>query len=72
MENLYGTIVESDGRIRLKKSIHLEQGLEVFVAVPGRVIESAASGIALSELSLSVDWLNPDEDEAWAHLKWVL
>ena len=49
MDNLYGAIVESDGRIRLKKSVHLEQGLEVFVAVPGRVIESAATGIALSE-----------------------
>lgn len=68
MESIYGAIVESDGRIRLKTSVHLEQGLEVFVAVPGRVIESAASGIALSEPSLSVDWLNPEEDEAWAHL----
>ena len=68
MDNLYGAIVESDGRKRLKKSVHLEQGLEVFVAVPGQVIDSAATGIALSEPSLSVDWLNPEEDEAWAHL----
>jgi hypothetical protein len=68
MENLYDAIVESDGRIRLKTSVHLEQGLAVFVAVPGRVIDSAESGIALSERSLSVDWLNPGEDKAWPHL----
>jgi hypothetical protein len=68
MENFYGAIVEPDGRIRLKTSIHLERGLEVFVAVPGPVIDSVASGIALSEFSLSIDWLNQEEDQAWAHL----
>ena len=51
-----------------KISIHLEQGLEVFVAVSGPVIDSVASGIALSESSLSIDWLNQEEDPAWAHL----
>jgi hypothetical protein len=68
MENLYDAVDESDGRIRLKKSVHLEHGVEVVVAIPGQIIESAASGIALSEPSLSVDWLNPEENEAWAHL----
>ena len=29
----------------------------------------ALSGIALSKPSLSDDWLNPDEEEAWAHLQ---
>ena len=68
MENLYDAIVESDGRIRLKTSVHLEQCLAVFVSVPGRVIDSAESGIVLSERSLSVDWLNPGEYKAWPHL----
>jgi mRNA interferase MazF len=27
------------------------------------------SEIALSEPSLSDDWLNPDGDEAWSHLQ---
>jgi hypothetical protein len=53
---------QSNGRIRLKTSVHLEQGLEVYVAVPGGVNDSAISGIALSEPSLSVDWLSPEED----------
>jgi len=71
MENLYDAIaiVESDGRIRLKTCVHLEQGLRVFVAVPGRVIDSAPSGIALSEPALSLNWLNPEEDAAWSHLR---
>jgi hypothetical protein len=30
---------------------------------------SIASIALLSEQSLAKDWLNPDEDEAWSHLK---
>ena len=69
MGNFYDAIVEPDGRIRLQTSVHLEKGLRVVVAVPGRAIDSAASGIALSEPTLSADWLHPGEDEAWAHLQ---
>lgn len=69
MGNFYDAIVKPDGRIRLKTSIHLEKGLRVVVAVPGQDVDSAASGIALSEPNLSADWLNPEEDEAWAHLQ---
>jgi hypothetical protein len=28
-----------------------------------------ASGLILSEKSLAVDWLKPEEDEAWAYLQ---
>ena len=69
MGNFYDAIVEPDGRIHLKTSIHLEKVLRVVVAVPGQDVYSAASGIALSEPTLSADWLNPEEDEAWAHLQ---
>ena len=69
MGNFYDAIVEPDGRIRLKTSIHLEKDLRVVVSVTGQDVDSAASGIALSEPNLSADWLNPEEDEAWAHLQ---
>jgi hypothetical protein len=62
MENLYEAVVEPDGRLRLSSAVHLEKGLKVLVAVP-------RSGIALSEPSLADDWLNPEEEEAWAHLQ---
>ena len=69
MENLYEAVVEPDGRIRLNTSIHLENGLKVLVAVPRSEKDSALSGIALSEPSLADDWINPEEEEAWAHLQ---
>jgi hypothetical protein len=69
MDHFYEAIVEPDRRIRLKTSIHLEKGLRVVVAVPDQDVDSAASGIELSEPTLSADWLNPEEDEAWAHLQ---
>jgi len=69
MGNFYDAIVEPDGRIRLKTSIHLEKDLRDVVAVTTQDVDSAASGIALSEPNLLADWLSPEEDEAWAHLQ---
>ncbi len=69
MENLYDAIVESDGRIRLKSAVDLEKGLRVVVAVPCQETDSAISGLVLSERSLTDDWLNTEEDKAWAHLQ---
>jgi len=69
MDNFYEGVVEPDGRIRINTSFYLEKGLKVLVAVPPSANDSALFGIALSEPSLSEDWLNPDEDEAWAHLQ---
>jgi hypothetical protein len=68
MGHFYEAIVETNGRIPLKTSLHLEKGLRVVVAVLEQDVDSAESGIALSEPTLSADWLNPEEDEAWAHL----
>jgi hypothetical protein len=69
MENLFDAVVEPDGQIRLNTSVHLQKGLKVLVAVPRSDKDSALSGIALSEPLLTNDWLNPDEEEAWAHLQ---
>jgi hypothetical protein len=67
MEYFHDTIVESDGRIRLKSAVHLVKGLKVLVAVPHKETDSAISGIGLSEPSLADDWLNTEADDAWAH-----
>ena len=69
MEKLYEAVVESDGRIRLNNPLHLEQGLRVLVAIPQTDLDTAVSGIVLSEPALSVDWNKPEEDDAWAHLQ---
>ena len=68
MEKLYEAVVEPDGRIRLDTPVQREKGLRVLVTIPQTDLETAISEIALSEPSLSADWNNPDEDEAWAHL----
>jgi len=69
MEKLYEAIVESDGRIRLNTPVHLEKGLRVLVAIPQADLDTAVSGIALSEPALAVDWNKPEEADAWAHLQ---
>jgi hypothetical protein len=69
MENLYEAVVDTDGRIRLSTAVHLEKGLKVLVAVPRSHMDSTLSGIVLSEPALADDWLNPEEEEAWAHLQ---
>ncbi len=69
MDRLYEAVVEPDGRIRLNTPVHLEKGLRVLVAIPQTELETAVSGIALSEPALSADWNKPEEDEAWAHLQ---
>ncbi len=69
MENLYEAVVETDGSIRLSSAVHLEKGLKVLVAVPRRENNSALCGFTLSEPTLADDWLNPEEEEAWAHLQ---
>lgn len=69
MEYLYEAVVEPDGRLRLSSAVHLEKGLKVLVTVPRSEKDSALSGIALSEPSLADDWLNPEEEEAWAYLQ---
>ncbi len=69
MENLFEAVVETNGRIRLSRAVHLEKGLKVLVVVPRSEKDSALSGIALGEPALADDWLNPDEQEAWVHLR---
>lgn len=69
MEPLYEATVEQDGRIGLRSPVPLETGANVFVSIPRKDRDSAVCGLELSERSLAEDWLNVEEDEAWAHLQ---
>jgi hypothetical protein len=69
MDNIFEAVVETDGRIRIKSPVHLKKGSRVFVSVPCEETDSAISGIILGEQSLAADWLNTEEDVAWAHLQ---
>ena len=69
MENLYAAVVESGGRLRRSRADHLEKGLKIMVAVPRSEEDLALSGIEFSEPLLADYLLNPEEEEAWAHLQ---
>jgi hypothetical protein len=69
MEHVFEAIVETDGRIRIKSPVHLKKGEKVFVFVPSDEPDSVISGFFLSERTLAADWLNSEEEAAWAHLQ---
>lgn len=69
MEKKYEAVVETDGRIRIQTPVHLKTGAKVFVSVPGDDPDSVVNGVVLSETALAADWLNSEEEAAWAHLQ---
>jgi hypothetical protein len=69
MEHVFEAIVETDGRIRIKSPVHLKNGAKVFVSVPSDEPDSVISGVVLCERTLAADWLNSEEEAAWAHLQ---
>jgi hypothetical protein len=69
MESMYEAIVEKDGRIRIQSPVHLKTGTKVFVSFPGDDSDADISGVDLSERVLAADWLNSEEEAAWAHLQ---
>ena len=69
MENIFEAIVETDGRIRIQSPVHLKTGAKVFVSVPSDDPDSVINGVVLSETALAADWLNSEEEAAWAHLQ---
>jgi len=60
-------IVEKDGEVRLKESVHLACACRAIVTIIDEpwVPETAL----LSEPALAEDWNLPEEDEAWSHLQ---
>ena len=69
MERIFEADVETDGRIRIQNPVHLKTGSKVFVSIPSEAPDSVVSGVVLSEGALAADWLNSEEESAWAHLQ---
>lgn len=69
MENIFEALVETGGRMRIQNPVHLKTGSKVFASVPSDDPESVISGVVLSETALAADWLNSEEEAAWAHLQ---
>jgi hypothetical protein len=63
-------IVEKDGSIRLLEEVDLSRTKRVLVTILDEDYEGDAGDTALlSEASLSEDWNQEEEDEAWRHLQ---
>ena len=61
-------LLSPDGELRFLEPVQLTGQQRVLVTFT-QPHDEAASGAVLSEPSLAVDWLRPEEDEAWAHLQ---
>ena len=60
--------MQADGALRFLEPVQLTGSQRVLVTFT-QSSDDALSGAALSEHSLSVDWLREEEDAAWAHLQ---
>ena len=59
-------MIDRNGRVHLAEPLHLPRRCRAIVTI---LDEPDASETArLSEAALAVDWLRPEEDEAWSHL----
>lgn len=61
-------VLQADGALRFLEPVHLTGTQRVLVTFT-QTSDEALSGATLSERSLAADWLNDDEDAAWAHLQ---
>ena len=61
--------IDEKGKVHLAEPLRIKGVHRALVTVleepPFEIIETAL----LSEFSLSKDWLRPEEEEAWPHLK---
>lgn len=73
MLQTYEAVLEPDGHLHFLEQAPTpaQGGCRVLVTLiePGETSDSALCGARLSEPALAEDWLNLEEDAAWAHLQ---
>jgi len=62
-------IVDKNGRVHLKETVHLSSPCRAIVTIIEEEPQDASDAALLSEAALSEDWNRPEEDEAWSHLQ---
>ena len=68
MLNTVEAVLSSDGALRFLEPVRLERTQRVLVTFT-ELADEPVNGACSSEPALAVDWLNPGEDAAWAHLQ---
>jgi len=65
-------IIDQNGNVHLLKSIQLPASRRALVTILEEESTAATSETALlSQQALAQDWMRPEEDKAWSHLKAV-
>lgn len=68
MLNTVEAVLHPNGALNFLEPVQLRGSQRVLVTFT-QLQDEALSGAALSQASLSTDWLHEDEDAAWAHLQ---
>lgn len=68
MLNTVEAVLQANGALNFLEPVHITGAQRVLVTFT-QPQDEALSGAALSQASLAADWLNDDEDAAWAHLQ---
>ncbi len=61
-------VVDEAGSVRLLGEVHVDAPRRAFVTILEEWAQMAGAATLLAEPALAVDWLRPEEDEAWSHL----
>ena len=62
-------VTDEKGELRIPEPIKLPKKRRVIITILNEEPTEEAFNLALlSEVALAVDWLRPEEDEAWSHL----
>jgi hypothetical protein len=70
MKQTAEAISDEKGHVRLLEPIHIRGVHRAVVTILDEPLESIDASL-LAEKSSAEDWLGPEEDEAWSHLKLV-
>lgn len=67
----FEAIIDTDGQVHLKEAITLRKRSKAIVTILDDKPEDmvVAETALLSEQALAIDWLKPEEEEAWSHLQ---
>jgi hypothetical protein len=66
VQRTFGATVDEQGQIKPDEPVDLLPGERVLITVlDGDSVDVAS----MSEDTLAVDWMRPEEEDAWAHLR---
>ncbi len=69
MKQIAEAVIDEDGQIHLIEPIHVTGPHRALVTVLDEPSAAWDETLAAAEQSLAQDWLRPEEDETWAHLR---